>query len=209
MNWKSTAIRLALAVCSVLIFSATRASASPTVAPCPQVGFSNGCDEVITITGTAGHLMASVTVTGQPAYDGCDDQIVGVINNSSVVITGLVVNGSGIGGFDGDGPWAPGTSCTVVGGQPYPCLTPSIATNPGDYSGSLTTFPTYSANSVTVSFDTPLATGGGSAYFGLEEPPSTGVTIGSINPTPEPGTLVLFGSGLIGLAGVLRRRLAK
>jgi len=34
------------------------------------------------------------------------------------------------------------------------------------------------------------------------------VTLGSSNPgTPEPGTLVMFGSGVLGLAGVIRRKL--
>jgi hypothetical protein len=35
------------------------------------------------------------------------------------------------------------------------------------------------------------------------------VTLGSSNPgTPEPGTLVMFGSGVLGLAGVIRRKLS-
>jgi len=35
------------------------------------------------------------------------------------------------------------------------------------------------------------------------------ITLGSATPTPgtpEPGTLVMFGSGVIGLAGLLRRK---
>lgn len=40
---------------------------------------------------------------------------------------------------------------------------------------------------------------------------ATGVTIenGSIIPVPEPGTLALFGSGLIGIASFVRRKIAK
>jgi len=33
------------------------------------------------------------------------------------------------------------------------------------------------------------------------------VTLGSSTPVPEPGTLVMFGSGALGLAGLLRRKL--
>jgi hypothetical protein len=33
------------------------------------------------------------------------------------------------------------------------------------------------------------------------------VTLGSANPTPEPGTLIMFGSGVLGLAGVIRRKM--
>ena len=32
------------------------------------------------------------------------------------------------------------------------------------------------------------------------------VTLGSSTPVPEPGTLVKFGSGALGLAGLLRRK---
>lgn len=34
------------------------------------------------------------------------------------------------------------------------------------------------------------------------------ITINNASAVPEPGTLTLFGSGLIGLAGLLRRKLA-
>jgi len=39
--------------------------------------------------------------------------------------------------------------------------------------------------------------GGGSAQFGFGQPPAA---------TPEPGSLALLGTGVLGLAGVVRRR---
>lgn len=45
--------------------------------------------------------------------------------------------------------------------------------------------------------------GGVANYIGFDN-----VTFGSTNPTvPEPGTLALFGSGVLGLAGLIRRKL--
>ena len=46
----------------------------------------------------------------------------------------------------------------------------------------------------------------------LSSGPYVGYTLGGefdmgATPTPEPGTLVMFGSGILGLAGVLRRKI--
>jgi hypothetical protein len=42
----------------------------------------------------------------------------------------------------------------------------------------------------------------GACYYGSGVP----LTSGSLSLTPEPGTLVLFGTGLLGFAGILRRK---
>ena len=51
--------------------------------------------------------------------------------------------------------------------------------------------------------DHVLVTGGGGNNFTLDDAQFTG----SINTVPEPGTLLIFGSGILGVVGVLRRKI--
>jgi hypothetical protein len=44
-------------------------------------------------------------------------------------------------------------------------------------------------------------------YLGSTTTPQEYIYQDTASPTPEPGTLVMFGSGLLGLAGILRRKL--
>ena len=58
-----------------------------------------------------------------------------------------------------------------------------------------------STDSVQFIMNMPLANDGAEQFFLIGAPPTT-------TPTPEPGTLVLLGSGLAGMAGLMRRRMA-
>jgi len=138
---------------AILMVAALMISPGLANAQCPAFGADSGCGTIITITNTG----ATVTQTGQGPYDGFDDTLLGVVNNSNLPITSLGLASSlGIFAFDGDGIdvyGAPGNGLDNTGyGGPN-----AYFTNIG---GGGTTG--------TVRFITPIATGGGTAYFSLE-----------------------------------------
>lgn len=85
---------------------------------CPAYGESSSCSVLITI-----HPDGSLTYQRDPQvppYDGVEDVLVGVVNQSGATVYGISLSGPDIFGFDGDGVGAnggyegPGTSFTVV-----------------------------------------------------------------------------------------------
>jgi hypothetical protein len=191
--------------------------AAPLFTQCPPTGLNTGCQFLITIGpgGTVSIAMDPLFPNNGP-YDGDDDTLVGVFNNSSLTITSIPLSSTanqdgGIFAFDGDGP------CTQT---PHPAGCPPNNAFPGDtssngfpgdptgYGGPGVTFSGIAANhrSGIVNFN-PGITPGGSAWFGLEEALTLAgdITPGPPNGVPEPTSLICVMSG-IGLLGLVRWR---
>src|SRR5438445_8188485 len=102
---------LGLLVAGALAGFSVPSWAAPTT--CPAVGrIGAGCNTLITIT--AGGT-ATVTVPNANPYDGVEDTLVGIQNNSASAISSVTVTGSGIAGFDGDGAFGIGSNCVASG----------------------------------------------------------------------------------------------
>lgn len=152
-----------------------------------QDGVAADCNLIVTFNSNG-----SISTSGLGGnYDGNEDALVGVHNNSGHMISSFSISGSGIFGFDGDGINA------FLG----------IANNAMDttgYGGPQAFFSNIVGNDGVVNFMGGIANGG-MAFFSLEEsidlakPP----VVGGV---PEPATLALFGMGLAGVAGAFRRK---
>lgn len=148
---------LALIACLVGPSTASAAvSPVPPFSQCPAVGQSPSCQILVVINADR-----SVTVYGDPAvgpYDGGDDTLVGVVNNSSDPVNAITVTGPGTGlaGLDGDGLCTFGVAGCPFGTTGYEGPGTSIVTD-------VTRLP----DSAEIDFSGGLR-GGSTAYFSLE-----------------------------------------
>jgi len=159
---------------------------------CPSnVGTSatvNGCNLTITFNSDG-----SISTSGPGGnYDGAEDAVLGVVNNSGHSISNFSITGTGIFGFDGDGI----NTFTGVVNAAASHFTGALA-GESAYGGADAFYTNIVGNTGTVNFLTPIANGG-SDYFSLEESISLSAPpiIGAV---PEPASLAILGVGLIGM----------
>jgi PEP-CTERM motif len=201
---RSTRTRKMSKLVSALLISG--AACAPVVAHagvsvgCPAAGFATGCNEVIDI-GAGNVLTFTLGPSGTP-YDGSDDNLIGVQNNSGHTISALTLMGSGNGGglfaFDGDG----------IDG--YTSASNAIDTT--GYGGNDAYFTNIYTTNVTNDTGTVNFIGGLAdstvTWFSLESAASGGSGItGTVSSVPEPSTyaMLLAGLGLIGFAAYRRK----
>jgi hypothetical protein len=185
-------------------FTAT-VGAAPQFTQCPPVGVDFGCQFLIDVT-SAGTTVLSDGAQGP--YEGSEDALIGVKNDSSSPISSIPISvpGSNVFGFDGDGICdngsgpvpagceqigAPGTACDPTSfnpcafppapGQPGPDPDPYPGSTQNGYEGPTSYFTNVAADSSSgVVHFSPAIPPGGSTYFSLEEPPSaSAINVGS------------------------------
>ena len=184
-----------VALAGLGFISPVQATPSPQTGVCPAIGTLSTTDCNVEIFAGSGGSFTTIGPNLLSPYDGIEDTLVGIINNSGKTIFSLTFSGSYLFGFDGDGLQTYGSG---------------LGSDPTGYGGMTSPHDEYTFFTNIIGYDTGTAVfgssgipDGGTAYFSLEEAPSLNLTPVSV---PEPGSLALFGLGLLGLGFFAWRR---
>jgi hypothetical protein len=175
--WHVLTAGTAVAVAMLGIMTGTAAASSPVTPPfteCPAIGAAPGCEILLVVNAND-----TISVLGDSKvgpYDGSDDTLIGILNNSSGPVPAITVSGpsSGLAGFDGDGICTYATGGTAGGsgftGDSYCSAQQLAGTDPEDYAGPENTFTLdpSSLDDVEVDFTGNGLAAGASTYFSLE-----------------------------------------
>jgi hypothetical protein len=144
----------------VVVTPSANAAPFPDFNVCPVIGQAYaGCNTVIVINSIGSPTIYDNLALNNHPYDGIEDSLVGVQNNSGQVINVLPLAGTNIFGFDGDGICAPG----------YPTALHSCSwDHPTGYEGPNTSFTVTDFHNGAVNFTGGLANQA-QAYFSLEQ----------------------------------------
>lgn len=196
---------------------------------CPAVGADTlGCEILVSVTavsslGVGTAFFVATNSPDQGPFDGVEDTLIGIQNNSLVnALKSITLTSPGIAGFDRDGAcigtYTPGpTAAQCLGGV-------FTSTDPNDYESLGVTFSGFTSGGSTITINFAGAglapsngTTCGSAWFDLEGAPTAGsfgggtagttcASVGAGGGTPEPGPVMLLGSGLAAFLGLAWRR---
>jgi hypothetical protein len=149
---------LALTVfCLAVGTSSVAAAPTPPFTECPAIGADTSCGILLDATNAGTTVLQDAS---QGPYDGEDDTLVGVLNQSGSPLSELPLSSTTIDilGFDGDG----------ICSEFYASFNTGCPFGATGYEGPGTSFVVTTPGSGSVRFS-PAVPSGGSAYFALEE----------------------------------------
>lgn len=176
------------------------------------VGTATGCGAIITVTGVDGNGNATFFTVAKPGtgnvnpYDGTDDTLVGIVNNSGQFLNSITISAPPIAGLDnlfafetpapGDGPCFFSTDghnlCFVAGGTGYEGPNNTFSAISDDKTkGTVNFFTTHCDGDCT---QTPGIGPGASTWFALEGTPNSLTSVTQTQQTP-PGQTTTFNFG--------------
>lgn len=177
---------------AIVLMAGGAGAASAALFPqCPPVGSNLGCSQLVVINSNGTATVQTDPAAPANGYDGAEDTLIGVQNNSgrSISSVNLASTTRDIFGFDGDGLCNPAQ-------WPSPLTRTTPPGCPGiqgfgltGYEGPGTSFSNVSSNKLTGTLNfSPALASGSSRYFALEEALASG-QLRSSQSGPIPGPI--------------------